>query len=569
MEIKIEDLTTKDLQGTGAFDNIMTAMETRLSREFNKNRLRGPDYAKVYLGTFEASLMNSIQYLLGRQEADKKAELLVEQTKHTTAQIALTKQQTLTEIENTTLTQEKIETENKQQIILGKQASKLDSEINLLVDQLLSESKKRVLMDAEIAFKQAQTAIAKEELKLKVQELLLRAEELLIAKQKLELTKVQIWTEKAKVTNDIAITKPPTIVSGLIGGQIRKIDNEGRLLDQKVVTERAQTRGYTHQNPPPPETILAPSGKEYIIPKPGTVFPFKGKNYIATNDGIYDGEDGWEWCELFPELCSEFPDYPGNPGHPNDPSDPGNPGDPGTSGGLIIVHISGTFREEEEIYFSASAGNNSVTGISWDFPSAAVLSTSGGNVAVKWPAGTQGMYLISLTATVDGVTSTVTKSVTIREEIPEVPIYPIPEYDPMSGVLGRQMDLYKKQTDGFDRDAEQKLSKIYVDAWNVQRGTDDNFGSCGSGLENMEIASILNQARQGIGIEGYTTPGDQVTEGIWKDHTFVDENDDPIFPIGQKPTCPVPIDDAKSALDLQEYRRVYLAELIAKRAPTP
>lgn len=41
-----------------------------------------------------------------------------------------------------------------------------------------------------------------------------------------------------------------------------------------------------------------------------------------------------------------------------------------------------------------------------------------------------------------------------------------------NSVLGRQKALYKAQSDGFQRDAEQKAAKILIDSWNVRRTTD-------------------------------------------------------------------------------------------------
>ena len=42
-----------------------------------------------------------------------------------------------------------------------------------------------------------------------------------------------------------------------------------------------------------------------------------------------------------------------------------------------------------------------------------------------------------------------------------------------NSVIGRQKLLYKAQTDGFQRDAEQKTAKLLVDSWNVRRTTDE------------------------------------------------------------------------------------------------
>lgn len=67
------------------------------------------------------------------------------------------------------------------------------------------------------------------------------------------------------------------------------------------------------------------------------------------------------------------------------------------------------------------------------------------------------------------------------------------------GIIGKQKLLYAAQTDGFTRDAEQKLAKIMADAWSVRRSTDEGENPAGSGLTNVEIAAVMAKARAGIG----------------------------------------------------------------------
>ena len=70
----------------------------------------------------------------------------------------------------------------------------------------------------------------------------------------------------------------------------------------------------------------------------------------------------------------------------------------------------------------------------------------------------------------------------------------------VTGVLGKQKNLYQAQTDGFSRDAEQKLAKTFLDIWSVQRTTDEGFTVAGTGLTNTEIGEVVNKAKQGIGV---------------------------------------------------------------------
>lgn len=67
-----------------------------------------------------------------------------------------------------------------------------------------------------------------------------------------------------------------------------------------------------------------------------------------------------------------------------------------------------------------------------------------------------------------------------------------------NSVVGRQKLLYKAQTDGFSRDAEQKAAKLMVDVWNVQRTTDEGIAPSGS-LVNGNIDRAVNKMLSGVG----------------------------------------------------------------------
>ena len=70
---------------------------------------------------------------------------------------------------------------------------------------------------------------------------------------------------------------------------------------------------------------------------------------------------------------------------------------------------------------------------------------------------------------------------------------------PVTGVVGKQKLLYKAQTDGFARDAEQKLAKIMVDTWNIRRSTDSGLTTAGTGLEDTSLQAVIAKAKSGIG----------------------------------------------------------------------
>ncbi len=78
-EILSTDLTEVDLKGTGIFDELMQTVQLRLDSEYTKGRIKGADYSKVYLGAMSATMQQSLAFLMGKQTADKQADLLAAQ----------------------------------------------------------------------------------------------------------------------------------------------------------------------------------------------------------------------------------------------------------------------------------------------------------------------------------------------------------------------------------------------------------------------------------------------------------------------------------------------------------
>jgi hypothetical protein len=70
----------------------------------------------------------------------------------------------------------------------------------------------------------------------------------------------------------------------------------------------------------------------------------------------------------------------------------------------------------------------------------------------------------------------------------------------VTGVLNKQKGLYAQQTEGFKRDAEQKLAKLMVDSWTVRRTTDEGVTVDANGLADIEIQKVLTKAKTGIGV---------------------------------------------------------------------
>lgn len=78
-DIQFTDVTDGDVDGPGVFDQLMKSMSAHLTKEFDKNRITGKEYATVYLGGLQAAMQQAITFILQEQVADKQAELLTQQ----------------------------------------------------------------------------------------------------------------------------------------------------------------------------------------------------------------------------------------------------------------------------------------------------------------------------------------------------------------------------------------------------------------------------------------------------------------------------------------------------------
>ena len=115
------DLTTKVVNGTGIFDELMTAAHNHLDQEWGKQRITGTQYAEVYLGQMTAVLQQSVAFLVQRDaiylnnlltqaqidKANKELALLDKQIELIEAQIA-------SQEANNTLIAQKVKTEKAQ-----------------------------------------------------------------------------------------------------------------------------------------------------------------------------------------------------------------------------------------------------------------------------------------------------------------------------------------------------------------------------------------------------------------------------------------------------------------------
>ena len=200
-EIELKDLTEAAVTGTGVFDVLMRAARSHLEEEFTRNRIKGPEYANVYLGSIEPVLVQSVAFLLNKDKAKNESDLIAAQIRETEAKILLTHAQT--ELAK----QQKLNAENEW-LLLAEQKAKMTAETALIYQQKanLESTLPQILEQTKLITQQRLNAIT---------------EELIMHKQMCKLDAEY----------------------DLIMAQNNKTATESSLLAQKIQTEKAQTTG--------------------------------------------------------------------------------------------------------------------------------------------------------------------------------------------------------------------------------------------------------------------------------------------------------------------------------------
>ncbi len=189
--ITLADLTSATISGNGVFDVLMRANKVHLEEEFSKGRIKGPEYATVYLGSLDTVMNAALQFLLQKDKISLESQLL------------------------------------EQQVLVAQQAVlKSQQEVLQIQAQVALATQQKANLVAELAILQANA------LKVPAEVAHLQAQTLLVGQQKanavIEGTVLSATQCKLTAEYDVLmLTKDKTA-------------QETNLLLQKVVTERAQ-----------------------------------------------------------------------------------------------------------------------------------------------------------------------------------------------------------------------------------------------------------------------------------------------------------------------------------------
>lgn len=169
-DITIKDLTDGSLVGEGVFDKLMAALKPHLQQEYTQNRLKGPEYAEVYLGSLSNVMNTSMQFLLQKARIGLEAKLLEQQIilaelEVKKAEIAIEileseKEKTAAEVlqikaQTKLLDQQVINAEVENRVLEG-QVCKLKAEYDLTMKRILQTEAETGLIGQKTATEKAQ-----------------------------------------------------------------------------------------------------------------------------------------------------------------------------------------------------------------------------------------------------------------------------------------------------------------------------------------------------------------------------------------------------------------------------
>lgn len=140
--ISLTDLTSGTVGGNAVFDILMKTAKEHLDHEFQKNRIKGPEYSTVYLGSLQTVLSTSVQFLMAMKSANQDSLLKEKQLELADLQIQKA-QAELVQIQAQTdlLVQQKVN--------LDAQKTLIDNQSDQVIQQTTNLAAQKLQIDAE------------------------------------------------------------------------------------------------------------------------------------------------------------------------------------------------------------------------------------------------------------------------------------------------------------------------------------------------------------------------------------------------------------------------------------
>ena len=167
-DIQITDLTDGVLSpadewvGSGIFDKLIAAVNSNIEGQFNKGRIKGADYANVYLGSIQSVLQQSLQYVLQEKQTEAQVDLTIVQKEEMVlngaseralqaAQLAIAQKELLLKEAELTIKLKELEIRTYEfSEMLPLQKIKLESDVTMTDAQVVGISKENLVKDEQV-----------------------------------------------------------------------------------------------------------------------------------------------------------------------------------------------------------------------------------------------------------------------------------------------------------------------------------------------------------------------------------------------------------------------------------
>lgn len=479
MTITTADLTEATLSGGGVFDELMKANKAHLDEEYGKNRIRGPEYSQVYLGAMQSAMQYSIQFLLEKDRAAaqaalieeqanterKQQELLDTQISKAAKEEELIDQQILSATEEVTLvqarvslTEEQSKSEAKQNEpdgILDTQKAQIEAQTALTSSQeaqVAAETdnvpKQGALLDAQAEQVSAEAALSTRRLDQVDEEILLSKEQVLLAKEELKINTAKL----ANIPFEGDLLQAQTASTE---AEALRVKAQTDLLDEQVneATKRNALDGHVDQELKQlkAQTIQTENQAANLAAELENISK-EGNRILAEVDRITTQSDLINQQSMSEIKRNEL-------------------------GGLLDAEIEQTTAQTDLL---GQQKTNAVT-------QNTVL------VAEECKLRADFDYLQE-----QKLKAAAESALLAQKKVTEAAQTVNNNVDPDS-IIGRQKLLYKGQTEGYARDAEQKAAKLMVDSWNIRRTTDEGTeANVTNKLDDGSVGRAVSKVLTGV-----------------------------------------------------------------------
>ena len=214
-DITISDYTTETPGGTGVFDTFMRSVKAHITAEYKAGRIKGAEYSAVYLGALTGVMDRSLEFVLTKDKVTLELQMLqIELEK-----LGIEKDKTAQEL-----------------LLITSQVGKVDAEVLLVNAEVAKADRSLLLMDGQIDK-------LTEELKLVVSQVAKSDSEIELNDERTVLTRQQGLNAIIEGTVLSAQECKLRAEFDVLQQQLLKSIAETGILEQKKVTERAQTSG--------------------------------------------------------------------------------------------------------------------------------------------------------------------------------------------------------------------------------------------------------------------------------------------------------------------------------------